>query len=628
MKTFDFENYNPIGYVDILPNGNANIDIVGYVDSLNVFHRLNSREAVDLFPPKGRVFAHNFIQKYDSYRNSLVCLSVIPNAKSGEGLDSYVWNKSVTVYEYGIPIIILKANLSEDGENNFCIFQENDLIETESDKYILSGDKVYYIKAHSKNRVVPYWKISNMEIIDTSYGKKYILALQMPEKDGCIDLTNDDQLINWFMTKILRKHYTEIKAAGSYDVVEQYLVSALNDMKNLSPNIHKSRLDRIKRINANFVMTLEELNEISNIPWVKNVIQQTIDTHKQSLISESSVEYKAQLDKIKEEHDLQIELEEERYNDEIKKLQKNYEATVSSISDDEAKAVALLEEKKLDIEILDETIESKKKDIDNIETLLKKVEERKNDIVSDFTIIKEVLGVGAATGTEDNNVSSPKKSLNIESIDQADAECIMFDAYKKSLEDTLKANKIPHHNASTIADMLVEYKTILVPDIAYAISLIHAAQRCFYAIEYVNVGWKSFDDLWKDGLVGIVQHCEMEPEMMHFLILQNINLSYIPNYMQPLVDIQMGISSSFPQGLSFPKNLRILCTLADGDVLPMSDKCLSYIGCIENESKEIHISQFKTAYNPKYGFLSPSKLEEGAEGLSNVPNFYKSYIDE
>ena len=40
MKTFDFENNNPIGYVDILPNGNANIDIVGYVDSLNVFHRL------------------------------------------------------------------------------------------------------------------------------------------------------------------------------------------------------------------------------------------------------------------------------------------------------------------------------------------------------------------------------------------------------------------------------------------------------------------------------------------------------------------------------------------------------------------------------------------------------------
>ena len=430
------------------------------------------------------------------------------------------------------------------------------------------------------------------------------------------------------MTKILRKHYTEIMAGGSFEAVEQYLVTAFNDMKNLTPNVYKSRLDRIKKISANFIMTLDELNEISDIPWVKNVIQQTIDTHKQSIISDSSAEFKAQLDKLKEEHDLQIDLEKERYNDEVKKLKSDYDATVRSISDDEAKAVAQLEEKKLDIEILDETIASKKKEIDNVETMLKKVNERKNDIVSDFTIIKEVLGVGVSAGTVDNSEASSKKALNIEGIDQADEECIMFNAYKKSLEDTLKANKIPHNNASTIADMLVEYKTMLVPDIAYAMSIIHAAQRCLYAIEYVNVGWKSFDDLWKDGLVGIVQHCEAEPGMMHFLILQNINLSYIPNYMQPLVDIQMGISSTFPQGLSFPKNLRILCTLADGDVLPMSDKCLSYIGCIENESKEIHISQFKTAYNPKYGFLSPSKLEEGAEGLSNVPNFYKSYIDE
>ena len=122
MKAFDFENNNPIGYVDILPNGNANIDIVGYVDRLNVFHRLNTREAVEFFPPKGRVFAHNFIQKYETYRNRLVCLAVMPNAKDGEGLDSYIWDKSVTVYEYGTRIKTIKANLNEDGENNFCIF--------------------------------------------------------------------------------------------------------------------------------------------------------------------------------------------------------------------------------------------------------------------------------------------------------------------------------------------------------------------------------------------------------------------------------------------------------------------------------------------------------------------------
>ena len=633
MKTFDFENSNPVGYVDILPNGNANIDIVGYVDSLSVFHHLNSKEIVELFPPKGRVFAHNFIQKYESYRNRLVCLAVMPNAKDGEGLDSFIWDKSVTVYEFGIQLKLLKANLNEDGENNFCIFQENDLIESKSDKYILSGDKVYYVKANSKDRLIPYWNISSLDIIDTSFGKKYIAAFQMPEKDGCIDITNDDQLINWFMSKILSKHYTEIMAGESFEVVEQYLVKAFNDMKNLTPNVYKSRLERIKRISTNFIMTLDELHAISEIPWVKNVIQQTVETHKQSIISEASEDYKDQLDKLKEEHDIQIELEKERYNEELKKVKNEHEASVNSISDDKAKAVAELEEKKLEIEILDETIASKKQNIDALDDLVKKANERKNDIVSDFAIIKEVLGVGVSSNSNagnngDSTEALSAKTLNIERIDQAGTECIMFNAYQKALEDTLKANKLPYQTASSMAEMLAEYKMLLVPDIAYAMSFIHAAQRCVYAIEYVNVGWKSFDNLWREGLQEMVEQCGKEPDLMHFLVLQNINLSYLPNYMQPIVDIQMGISSSLPQGMPFPENLRIMCTLADGDVLPLSEKALSYIGCVEKSDKEIHVSKFNTAYKEKYGFLSPSKLKDGSDGLSNVPNFYKSYIDE
>lgn len=626
MGTFDYENNNPVGYVDILPNGNANIDIVGYVDRLNKYHHLNSKEINNTFPPKGRVFAHNFVQKYESFRNSLVCLAVMPNAKDGEGLDSYIWDKSVTVYEFGTKLKSLKANLNEDGENNFRIFQENDLIETESDKFIHCGDKVYYIKAQSRERLIPYWNISSLDIIDTSFGKKYIPSSQLPEKDGCIDITNDDQLINWFMTKILRKHYSEIVAGESFDVVEQYLVKAFNDMKNLTPNVHKSRLERIKRISTNFIMTLDELHAISDIPWVKNVIQQTVEAHKQSLISDTSAEYKDLLDKLKEEHETQIELEKIRYDEKLKELETEFKASASTISENEAKATAKLEEKKLEIEILDETIATKKKDIENVEQLIKKVNERKNDLISDFTIIKEVFGMGSPASSP--ILSKSSKPLNIESIDQVETECMMYNAYKKSLEDTLKANKLPHQNASTIADMMVEYKLLLVPDGAYAMAIIHAAQKCFYGVEYVNVGWKSFDDLWAEGLQEMVRHCVSEPEQMHFLILQNINLSYLPNYMQPILDIQMGLSPCFPSGIQYPDNLRILCTLDDGEVLPMSEKSLRYIGCIEKPSKEIHVSSIKTAYDERYGYLSPSKLMEGIEGLSNVPNFYKSYIDE
>ena len=148
MGNFDFENYDLIGCVDILPNGNANIEALGYVNHCNDFHILTSGERMEMFPPKGRVFAHNFIQRYNLLDKRLVCLAVMPNEKEGDNLDAYIWDKSSVVYEFGNRIYSIKVSVSDDGENNFTIFQENDLIETEDDRYVLSGDRILYIKAN------------------------------------------------------------------------------------------------------------------------------------------------------------------------------------------------------------------------------------------------------------------------------------------------------------------------------------------------------------------------------------------------------------------------------------------------------------------------------------------------
>ena len=98
MDNFDFVNYDLIGCVDILPNGNANIEALGYVNHRNDFHILTSRERMEMFPPKGRVFAHNFIQRYNLLDKRLVCLAVMPNEKEGDNLDAYIWDKSSVVY--------------------------------------------------------------------------------------------------------------------------------------------------------------------------------------------------------------------------------------------------------------------------------------------------------------------------------------------------------------------------------------------------------------------------------------------------------------------------------------------------------------------------------------------------
>ncbi len=628
MSNFDFENNKPVGYVSILPNGNANIEILGYVNNKNVYHNLASKERIEIFHPKGRVFAHNFIQRYEEQNKKLVCLSVIPNEKEGENLDAYIWDKSGSVYEYGNRIYSINATLNVDGENNFTIFQENDLIETEDDKYILSGDKVFFIKANSKERLIPYWKASNIDIIESPYGKKYLIAFQLPEKEGVIDITNNDQLIHWFMTKIFKKYWSNIVVANSYESVERYLIEAFNAMKNLPSNVYKSRLERLKKLNANFSMTLEELNDISAFPWVKSVITQTVDTYKQNLINDVSDEYKQELDKIKEKHDKMLGMEKDKYEEAVKLQKEHYESTLKSIADEEAKISSVLDEKKFEIEILDETIASKNDEIAKIDELVNKANNRKESLMSDFAIIKDVLELGSKTDTKQvqNAITETSATLNIQEINMVESECVMCYAFGKSLEDILKLNNLPHEKATTIAETLAVYRILLLPDVAYAMAIFHATQKCYYAVEYVNVSWKSFDDLWKEGLCNMVDNCKKSPGIMHYLVLQNINLTYLPNFMLPLLDVQMGLTNCLPSGEEYPENLRILCTITNDEVIPLSEQCVKYIGCIEKPSKEIFVGRFKAKYDAHNGYLSPNKLAEMAS--ANPSNFYKDYINE
>lgn len=628
METFDFEHYTLVGYVDIQSSSNAYIEPLGYVNIHNNLRIISPKEKKKMFPPKGRVFAHNFSQRYNMLDKHLVCLAVIPNKKEGEDYDAYVWDKSCDVYEFGDCVYPIKDSVNDDGENNFKIFQENDLIEIEEDKYVLSGNKVLYIKATSNERLIPYWNASNINMFETFSGKKYLSAFQLPDRDGVIDITNDDQLINWFVTKILKKHWAEIVTADSYKSVEQYLFTAFNDMKHLTPNVYKSRLERLKKLNANFTMTLEELTEIAEIPWVKNVIEKTVDAYKGNLISDISAQYKHELGKIKEEHDKLLEREKNRYEEEIKQQKERHASFLQFLAEEEKKKADILDDKKLEIAILDDTIASKKDEIDQISELATRANKKKEDLLSDFAIIRDVLRLGSQKESTQvvDNTTCIRPKLNIQTLNMVDSECLMFASFAKALEDMLKLNKLPHQKASTIAESLAVYKMLLVPNTAYAMSIVHATQKCYYAVEYVSVSWKSFDDLWQGGLCDMVNHSKQELGVMHYLVLQNINLTYLPNYIQPLIDIQMGMTNCLPSSEEWPENIRILCTITKEEVIPMNEQCVKYMGCIEKPSKETYIGSFKVQYDARYGYLSPSKLSE--KSLAIPANFYKMYINE
>lgn len=598
MNTFDYINNKVVGYVNISPSSysnNVNIEVVGYCDYHDNFYELSESEALKIFSPRGNVFAHNFTERHPDKNKKLVCIGVKQNEKEGGGnWDDYIWNKSVDVEEFAYPITKIKGNLTDDGDKNFDVLVENDMYETDEDHFILSNDKVIHINSEYINDTVPYWNSLNLKIITHNVGT-FVPVTSLPDYDGYIDVLSNDKLIDWYINKILKKKWSEILKEQNFKFIEPYIKDTIKTIEDIDYSILESRFNRLKRINKSFVLTLEELRNLSEIPWLTNTIDITIDKYKKEYISSVVAENE----------------------DEIKKLEEQKESIISSI-----------ENHKNELEILEQEIENNNEILIDTESKLDDLEKRKETIVNDMSKVKDLLGIS-------NDVSSASNiQLNfaMQKISLVDNEMPFYHAYLKALENTFKINNIGHEESSTIGKQIAVNNMLLVPDEAVAKAIILSAGKCYYMIEYVSASWKSFDDLWENGLKYVIEQCDKNPDVVHFLVLQNINLTYIPNYLQPLIDIQNGVTDCFNQyDVSFPSNLRILCTITGDEVIPLNKKSLKSMGCINPEIiKDDYLYRIIPGNNDNIGCLSTKLLADAKREykLKDIPNYYMAYINE
>jgi hypothetical protein len=221
------------------------------------------------------------------------------------------------------------------------------------------------------------------------------------------------------------------------------------------------------------------------------------------------------------------------------------------------------------------------------------------------------------------------KKFSLEEISFSDKPNCRFQAYIKSLENFMKANGAPKISPTIMGKMLAKYYVVLCPSLSVAQSFIFASHRCKYLTEYVSVKWTSFEDLWENGLAYIVSKSMEETDTMHFLLLQNINLSYLPNFLQPLIDLQRGIISKFPvSDIPYPNNLRILCTVAEEELIKMPASSLKYFGCIDKTFYFESLEEMKFADDASLGYLTPKQLCNEREQNIEVQNMFEQYVDE
>ena len=115
------------------------------------------------------------------------------------------------------------------------------------------------------------------------------------------------------------------------------------------------------------------------------------------------------------------------------------------------------------------------------------------------------------------------------------------------------------------------------------------------------------------------------------LVLRNINLSYVPNYLQPLLDAQMGFISTLPNSTeSYPANLKVLMTATEDDVIPLTKNCLQYVGCVSKKDFTPSTIVRKPRIEGLVGYLDTELLTNDNPNLDEVSrhNCIEDYINE
>jgi hypothetical protein len=133
-------------------------------------------------------------------------------------------------------------------------------------------------------------------------------------------------------------------------------------------------------------------------------------------------------------------------------------------------------------------------------------------------------------------------------------------------------------------DLLKDYKCLLSNDIEMILVLAKATNNCKVLIQQVEPDWLKFEHFYENGLKQIWQAAHQEPDKIHFLLLQDLNMASIECYGRPVLDLLADVRVNLPiENTPLPKNLWIFgfpIALDEDDNfgLPLIKKTFKYWG--------------------------------------------------
>lgn len=623
MANFDYLINPVVGTLSINESsGHGYIKVCGYMDGI-MFRRLTDVEAQNIFTPNGEVFAANIQRNYYGMNNSLISLYVMENTREG-GKNAFVWDWNGNVEIVGTKIIQLDKEFGDNGQENYDILTDNDILGKDDDLYVLSGDRLYYIKGGSDSRLISFCKFSDSLPIISRKNSYYYIGTGLQSAESSIDTTTDEQLVDWFL-RTIKTNWEDIQK-GSGKASLRAAKEALVSMKALPVNVVESRLHRLATMTDSYALTRDNLKQLASAPWLQSSIDAGLARFKEDYIDTVLGDNKAELDRIQSEHQFQLNEEIVKHNRQVVELHETFDKIEVEIKQQIEATKQELKNAQEELDKANADVSQAKGVLSELESSISRIEVRKSQIIEDFQIVREVLNISRESKSavpSDNGITSCLyKNLS-------DNELPFYKGFEKNLENCLKSYHVKGISVAELARIHACYKVMLLPNIQVATSIVMSAGRSWSYTTFVSVAWKSFEDLWKAGLSSIVEHCDVEPDTIHYLVLRNINLSSLSNYLQPLADLQGGFIPTFPgTDKTFPENLRVLLTVSDEELLPMPESILRFFGCVTRDVEIESWAPTTIMRDAIVGYLNAKILSNAAKEINDAPNSFQDYLDE
>ena len=610
MSNFVYRLHKIIGVARIKHQGaiHSSIYPLGWEDNNYHFQPFSKKELKSIFKPNGTVFG----SKIPDYLLNVLSKFSITECEFYDDpkKDLFCREKDVRIEKYVDPIVnTTMQGLTEAIKQG--IFN----------CYYKVSDKIYYItEGDSKKGIAKYWTIEE-DLFETnrnicmSDDDVFLIRDSIDYPFNYSDISTKEEIINFTINLI-----------NTFDIDPQNIRTISDEIIqeiSLPLEVLKFRLDEFNALLPSIILTHKSIIDLASNPILSDVLQKSIK------------EYEDEYIKTYEDHNREL----------IKKLEQAKEQKLKDINDacEEEHKMALSQLMAINEEIdkaqvrlneVCEKIQIKENEANSFEQRFAAIEEHKGRLIEDFSMIKDVICRQTQT------LEKPLIS-NIERV-TCDGESILnFEDFCSHIFTHLLNNKFSQDSAVEISKDIsrlfvaknsigTNLSVILIPNLKIFKSLLNAIGRYRLCSMGVAPDWKSYDNLYYNALCNMIKSANNNPNEIHILLLQNMNLSYIPSYMQPINDILIGISNKLPGDhdiVGIPSNFWIFGTRTElnEEAIPISRSNIEEYGCLEN--KEYTYSDDNITETPKCKFISMEFVNIERNEERRYKSFPDSYIE-